>query len=119
MSKFQLRTRAGLTITVKPAGISWPSNWAARTQGAPLEQFRPSRMSPYTVPRDRISMVTLTQSAQRGRVNVILDIAGAGRHTFSDANVYTLQMGKHFNLVEMFHNMGYPVNGLPAQQPAA
>jgi len=122
---FQLRTKERLIITVKATGIKWDSNWVARTPGAPLEQFRASRFSPYNIPRDRISMVTLTQSASRGKFNVALDIAGAGRTTFPDVSIYTLLVGKHFNMVEMFRNLGYPVNGQPAlqrplpEQPAA
>ena len=61
-------------------------------------------------------MVTLTQSASRNKFNVALDIPGAGRTTFPDVSIYTLKVGKHFNMVEMFRDLGYPVNGQPAVQ---
>ena len=117
-TNFQFRTKERLVVTVRATGIKWDSNWVARTPGAPMEQFRASRFAPYIIPRDRIGMVTLSQSASRGKFSVALDILGAPRITFPDVSIYTLKVGKQFNMVEMFRNLGYPVNGQPGvQQP--
>ena len=74
-----------------------------------------------SVPRERISGVTLVAGRRpgSGKPSAIFTVTGACQLTFSDVTVYTLLAGKHFNLTEMFQNMGYPVSNSTASTSAA
>lgn len=121
--KFQLKDNGGRILTVTAEGIKWDARGTDSRVPA-LREFKGRGFlgsGSISVPRERISGVTLVAGRRpgSGKPSAIFTVTGACQLTFSDVTVYTLLAGKHFNLTEMFQNMGYPVSNGTASTSAA